>query len=180
MNPKLERVGPRHPECCQATLGTGRCHYKAAPGAQYCFLHGGGASAGKAKRQELKNYLIQSEHGRRAGELANSGALKDLTDEVALVRLALEGIIKTVKSNNDLLLYSDKISSLSRTIQGLVETVQKMQEKNKELIDRTTLLGITDGILNVILKYVEDPDNQRLIGEEIYECIIKGMGGEVS
>lgn len=180
MASSLEKVGPRDPNVCQGNLGTGRCHYKAAEGSPYCLMHGGGPGNAAHKRNELRNYKLQSALAQRAGELANSSHLKDLTDEIALTRLSLEGILKNISQPTDFVIYSDKISSLVKTVQSLVESTQKLQEKNKELLDRQTLMGITDNILSIIVEYVTDPEAKRLIGEKIYECIIEGMGEQVS
>lgn len=115
----------------------------------------------------------------RADQMREGGRLKDLTDEVILARVLLEGLAKNIKSPSDYVIYSDKIAGVLKTTQGLVESLQKLQEKNKELVDRTTLFTIAEGILGVISQYVTDPDKQVAAGQEIYELIVKGLGGEV-
>jgi len=176
---KFERVGPRHPNCCQGTIATGRCNYKAVDGSQFCPLHGGGAAAAGTKRAELRNYVLSTAYAQRAGQLANSGHLKDLTDEVALSRLTLESLLKLCKTDNDFLIYGDKINATIKNVQVLVESLQKMQERNKELLDKQTLFSIADDILQIIVSHVTDPDAQKECGEMIYVAIINRLGGEV-
>jgi hypothetical protein len=177
--PKLERVGTRDPNRCQQSNGNVACQYKSIPGSQFCPLHGGSATARSTEKRQLRNLILQGEMGQRAGEMLNTGRLKDLTDEVILARVMLEGLAKNIKSPTDYMIYSDKINSTLKTVQSLTETLQKIQEKNRELVDRATLFAIAEGILAVIAHHVTDPDSQVAIGREIYDVIIKGLGGEV-
>jgi len=110
--------------------------------------------------------------------MLQGGKLKDLTDEIILSRVILEGLAKNIKAPTDYMIYSDKMMTVLKTTQSLVESLQKVQEKNRELVDRATLFAIAEGILGVITANVSDPDTQRKIGEEIYAVIIAGLGGE--
>lgn len=177
--PALERVGARDPNRCKKSNGSVPCCYKATPGSDFCNLHGGGASGRALERKQLRNIILSGEIGKRAQEMLTGGRLKDLTDEVILSRVMLEGLLKNIKAPTDYIIYSDKVNSTLKATQSLVESLQKIQEKNKELVDRSTLFGIAEGILGVITAHVSDPDQQRQIGEEIYAIIIKGLGGEV-
>ena len=172
----FERVGPRHPEACQGNTGNGRCNFRAVAGSQFCPIHGGGIARAANQRQELRNYTLSTIFGKRAAELASSTHLKDLTDEIALMRLSLESVLKLCKSDTDFLLYNDKIATSLKTVQSLIESMQKLQEKNKELVDRQTLMAVADDILSIILNYVGDPDRQKECGEAIYGCIINRLG----
>jgi hypothetical protein len=172
----LVRVGLRDPHKCQHAGG---CSYRAVTGSTLCPLHGGASTALAAERREVRNIILQGEMGTRAEEMRRGGRLKDLTDEVILARVVLEGLARNIKSPTDYVIFSDKLMNVMKTTQGLVESLQKLQEKNRELVDRTTLFTIAEGILGVIAQYITDPDNQRAAGEDIYAIIIKGLGGEV-
>lgn len=178
--PALERVGARDPMRCKKSNGTTACFYKCVGGSDFCNLHGGGAAVGAVHRQELRNIILQGEMGKRAGEMLRGGKLKDLTDEVILSRVLLEGLLRNIKGPTDFIVYADKVNTTLKTTQSLVESLQKIQEKNKELVDRATLFAIAEAILGVITTHVDDPDTQRQIGEEIYAVIVKGLGGEAA
>lgn len=173
----LVRVGTRDPNKCK---GPGPCHYRANPGSDYCSIHGSGSTSSSLEKKELRNIILQGELGQRAQDMLRGGRLKDLTDEVILSRVMLEGLLKNIKNPTDFIIYSDKVNTTLKTTQSLVESLQKIQEKNKELVDRATLFMIAEGILGIIIHHITDPDLQRKIGEEIYGVIIKGLGGEVS
>jgi hypothetical protein len=177
--PALERVGARDPMRCKRSNGNVPCFYKCVTGSDFCNLHGGGASGRALDKRQLRNIILQGEIGTRAHEMLNGGSLKDLTDEVVLSRVMLEGLLKNIKTNTDFIIYSDKVNTTLKTTQSLVESLQKIQEKNKELVDRATLFTIAEGILGIITAHISDPDLQRQVGEEIYGIIIKGLGGEV-
>lgn len=176
---KLERVGVRDPNRCKQSNGSVPCIYKAVPGSDFCYLHGGSSTARALEKRQLRNIILQGEMGQRADEMIRGGRLKDLTDEVVLSRVLLEGIARQIKSPTDYVIFADKITTILKTTQSLVESLQRIQEKNKELVDRATLFTIAEGILAVIVHHIADPDLQRTVGEEIYGVIIKGLGGEV-
>jgi hypothetical protein len=177
--PALERVGARDPMRCQKSNGNTACFYKCVPGSTFCNLHGGGATGRALEKKQLRNIILQGELGTRAQEMLTGGRLKDLTDEVVLSRVMLEGLLKNIKAPTDFIIYADKVNTTLKTTQSLIESLQKIQEKNKELVDRATLFTIAEAILGVITAHVSDPDEQRAIGEEIYAVVIKGLGGEV-
>jgi hypothetical protein len=177
--PALERVGARDPDRCKKNNGSGPCSYKAVPGSDFCNLHGGSATGRALEKKQLRNIILQGEMGQRAQDMLQGGRLKDLTDEVILSRILLEGLLKNIRTATDFLVYADKVNTTLKTTQSLVTSLQTIQEKNKELVDRATLFKIAEGILGVMTTHVLDPDVQRQLGEEIYAVIIKGLGGEI-
>ncbi len=174
----LERVGARHPDACKGTLGTGPCHYRRVPGNDNCEIHGGGSQIQVNKTKALQNYILDNHYGVNAQRMLASPGLKTLTDEVVLTRATLEGIARLIKVDNDILIYSEKISNLVRTIQTLVESTHKLQKDNKELLDRQTLYSIVDGILAVVLEYIKDPADLSVVAEKIYAAVTSGISTE--
>lgn len=169
----LKRVGPDHPSCCQRQTPTGNCDYQAVPGGLYCALHGGSGGAAAEERRELRNFKLNSAFAGRAKELGNSPAIKNLTDEIALMRTALEVIFNSIKSEHEMLVYSDKIEKLTKGIQNLIESLQKMQEKNKELMSRDRVMQIFDDLMTKIVERVSDPDVIAHLANDSFEIISK-------
>lgn len=128
------------------------------------------------KNATLRNYTLKGAFAGKGELLLKSQRLKSLIEEVVLVRVTLEKVINQIQQDSDVILYADKIQSLANTIKNLMEGSQKLQEKNGELIDRTTLFELVDKIIVVILKYVTDPDTLALLGAEIYELVTAGNG----
>lgn len=172
---KLNRVGPDHPRVCQGNAGSGPCCYEAMDGALFCGLHGGGPAGAGQIRRELKNYKLNALYGDRVKEFGNSPGIKSLTDEIALLRVSLEVIFNSIKSENEMLLYVDKIEKLTKGIQGLLETLQKLQEKNKELLGRDTVIAIFDALMEKICERVHDPDIILALAEDGHGIIARGL-----
>lgn len=173
----IERVGINHPDCCQANNAHGQCEYRAAPGSKNCPVHAGGtAEKAKAKR-ELLNLRLNTAFGKRVGEIRNSGNVKNLTDEIAMLRTALEAIGNMIESQNDVLVYVDRIDKLAASISKLVDTWQKIQEKNKELMGRETVLALFDQLMDCIVQRVTDPDALRALADDAHGIVMKGIGG---
>lgn len=169
----LERVGPDHPQCCKRNNPTSACHYKAEPGSEYCSLHGGSAASAANGRQELRNYKLNSVYAGRAKQLGDSPAIKNLNDEIALLRTTLEVVFNSIKSENEMLLYVDKIEKLVKGVQNAVESLQKLQEKNKELLSRDTVMAIFDGLMDKIVEHIQDPDTIKCLADEGFSIIQK-------
>lgn len=172
---KFRRVGSDHPRVCQGNVGTGPCCYEAVEGAQFCSLHGAGATGSGQARRELKNYRLNNIFGDRVKELGASPGIKSLTDEIALLRVSLEVIFNSIKNENEMYLYIDKIEKLTKGIQSLLETLQKLQEKNKELLGRDTVIAIFDQLMEKICERVHDPDIILALAEDGHGIIARGL-----
>jgi hypothetical protein len=180
MAAKLQRVGTDHPECCQGTTGSQQCEYKRVAGSPYCQVHGPVSMQAAAEKAELKQYRLNSIFAGRAKDFAKSSQVKNLTDEIALMRTTLEGVFNGINNVNELMLYSDKIDKLSSGIAKLTDTWQKLQERNKELMGRDEVIALFDELLNKIIERVTDPDAIALLAEDCRVILEKGLGGEVS
>jgi hypothetical protein len=170
----LKRVGIEHPLVCQSSTPSGPCEYQAEPGASKCALHGGCQTSQASEKKELRNYKLNNAFAGRARELGTSPAIKTLTDEIALLRTALEVIFNSIKTENEMLLYTDKIERLTNGIQKLLESAHKLQEKNKELMSRDQVVGLFDRLLEKIIERIPDPDVISALAADAFEIISKG------
>lgn len=173
---EVERVGIEHPEVCQERTVHGPCEYRRVPGSLQCSIHAGGSAEKGMQKRELLNLRINTVWGDRAKEIAGKGSVKNLTDEIALMRVTLETMFNTIQSAQEMLLYVDKIDRLSSGIMKLVESWQKIQEKNKELLGRETVIAIFDQLIEVIVTKVKDPDTVKELAEDGYNIIMKALG----
>lgn len=174
----IERVGVSHPECCEANNANGQCEYRRVSGSRNCPVHAGGAAVGGQEKRELTNLRLNSLYGNRAKELSGKGSVKNLTDEIALMRVALETIFNMIESANDMFIHVDKIDKLTSGIMKLIESWQKIQEKNKELLGRETVMAIFDQLIEAIVLRVKDPDVVKALADDGYNIIIKALGKE--
>lgn len=170
-------VDEKDPLRCQGVGGHGQCNYKAVENSKFCPRHCG-AGAAAASKHELKNYRLRKYH-ERVGEKANSSGIKDLREEIGIVRMVLEELLEICDGNgNKLIMYTGQISNLVAQIQKLVTSCQLMEEKNNNLLDRKVVIVIADSLVTLIGKYITDPDQLNEIGDKICESIAAAASPE--
>lgn len=169
---KWERVSsPDDPDRCQSATSRGQCMLKRVPGSQYCYAHGGAIAIKAQERRDLKNYKLTRYHVAVAEKSGSSG-LKDLSEEVGILRVIMEERLNSIESTNDLLINTASIMQLATGIQKLVDSLHKIDKELNNLIDREQLLIIAEGIVQVITDAVEDPVKRRLVSEKVLDLIL--------
>lgn len=170
---KMERVKEDDPLRCQAVTNMGQCPYKRIEHSEYCIMHGGIKAQERHKKHQYHDYRIQ-QWQERVDELAGSQHVKNLRGEIGLLRMSLEHVLNLAKTPQQLLIYSDKIQSIIRDVKSLVETCQKIEERNKELLSKTEIMNIADAVINIMSSFITDPDDLLAAGEQL-DAIITGI-----
>ena len=124
----------------------------------------------------LRNYRL-TQYASRVGELAGNSEIKSLREEIGVVRMTLETLLNSCKTQNEVLIYIDKINSLVDNIKKLIESSQKLEEKNNNLLDRNIVIVIGDSIVQLLSSYITDPDQLNEIGGKICESIAIAASG---
>lgn len=176
----IQRVGVDHPDVCRGNTGAGPCEFLQVPGSPYCPVHGSSTSQISAEKAELRQYKLNSIFATRAKDFHKSNNVKNLGDEIALMRTTLEAVFNHLNGPNELLLYCDKIEKLANGIAKLIESWQKLQERNKELMAREEVIALFDGLLNKILERVTDPEVIAMLAEDCRVILERGLGEQVS
>lgn len=174
---KMERVPEDSKERCQSVFAGGQCPYKREPHSEYCIMHGGNKAAEAIRKRASHDYKLQTWQ-ERVDDLAGSQHVKNLRGEIGILRMALENIINLIKTPQQFPIFSDKIQSLARDLKGLIEVAQKIEERNKELLSKTEVFNIADAVINILAKYITDPDEMLAVGEEIHAAIIGVVSGQ--
>jgi hypothetical protein len=167
------RVAEDDPTRCQA-VNVGKhgnqCYMRAVAGSSFCPLHGGTNQENLNRKAALAGYRLQ-QYNERVLDFANNPEVKNLRAEIGILRMTLENLLVSCENANKLLVYSDKISHLVGQVSKLVETAQRMEEKNNNLLDRKIVIVIADSIVTLIGQYISDPDQLNEIGGRICESI---------
>lgn len=175
---KMERCEEDDPLRCQAVYTHGQCPYKRVEHSEYCLMHGGNKGQETHRKKALHDYrLEQVNWQQRVDELAGSYNVKNLRGEIGLLRMALEGILNQAKTPQQLLLYTDKLQSITRDVRSLVETCQKIEERNKELLSKTEVMNIADAVINIMSNFITDPDDLLAAGEQLHVTITSVICG---
>lgn len=176
---KFTVCDPTDPNRCQGIRqgdSGGQCVYLSVPGCSFCLMHGGGTQASQNKKNALKNYQL-TKYAERVGDLANNPEIKNLREEIGILRMTLESLLNMCDTPNKLLLYTDKITNLVEKVNKLVVSCQQMEEKNNNLMDRKVVIVIADSIVTLVAQYVTDPDELAEIGSKICESIASAGNG---
>lgn len=177
---KFERVQREDdPNRCQGVIqgqNAGQCWFVAVPGCKFCIMHGGGRQANDNKAKELRNYRL-TQYACRVGEFSNNPNIKDLRDEIGILRMTLESLLEFCDTPNKLLMYTDKITNLIEKVNKLVESCQRLEEKNNALLDRKVVIVIADSIVTLIGQYIDNPDVLSELGDKICASIAAAGDG---
>lgn len=155
---KLKRCEPDAPNRCQAIHKThGQCPYSAVEGSKYCQRHGANKHFEAEKKKTLNMYRLQIWQ-QRLEEFAESEQATTLRNEIAILRITLEKILNQCHSNNDLLIYSQKISDLAVKIEKLITSSHRIEKSMGQLLDKSTALNFAGQVVEIISDYIEDPE----------------------
>ncbi len=163
------KVGKLHPQCCTED----GCDFLSKEGKDKCPAHAKGTH--RLIPAGLKQYVLNNTLGQRAGVFVSSPALKSVNEEIALSRAVLEMVLQKIKTEDDATLFIERIDKSVNTISKLILDMQKIEEKNKELLDRATVFGIGDKIIEILVDHLPQ-DILLLVSEKIYEAITIGIG----
>jgi rubredoxin len=176
----FERCEATDPHRCQGIVrsgpAAGQCFFKAVPNSTFCPRCGGGSQAVKNEQVALRNYKL-TQYAERVGQLAGNSEIKSLREEIGIVRMTLESLLNSCTTQNQVLIYIDKINSLVDNIKKLIESSQKLEEKNNNLLDRNVVIVIGDSIVGLLAQYIKDPDELNEIGVKICESIARAASG---
>lgn len=175
----VARCAEDDPNRCQSTFANGQCPYKAAEYSKYCMMHGGNKAAESQAKRASHDYKVQLWQERIDG-FSGSANVKNLRGEIGVLRMTMENTLNLIKTPQQFPLYADKLQGLARDLKGLVEVAQKIEERNKELLSKTEVFNIADAAIAIISKYITDPDDLCIAGEELYDAIIGIASGQDS
>lgn len=166
-----ERCIPNDPNRCQASGLGGQCPYKAKDGIKFCPRHA--ASADHLAAKAAANQYRLAQYQERMAEFTTSDQLKNLSAEVGILRMTLEGILVHLKTPAEMLAYSGKIGDHVMKITTVVKVCQQMEMKMGLLLSRDKIMMIGQRIVEIVSKILPDPEKLDQIGEEIVGAIFE-------
>jgi hypothetical protein len=140
---------PDSPNRCQGVSQQGQCWNNVVPGTTFCPLHGGPNQANVNAKKELRNYRLTKWQD-RIGEKANSTGIKDLRDEIGILRIILEERLEHCKSEMDLILHSGPIADLILKIEKVVASCHKLEGSMGQLLDKQAILQFASEIITIV------------------------------
>ena len=162
---------PDDPNRCQSIgMGGNQCINVATPGSKYCHCHNGNRTAIAADRLSLKNYRLNKFY-LRAQEMGEAAQIKNLRDEIGILRMTLEEKLNMCQSPMELILQSGAISDLVVKIEKLVSSCHKLEEAVNSTLDKTVVMNIADTIVSILGNRIEDKALLETIVNEIAQSL---------
>lgn len=163
---------------CEEVTGRGlQCDKQAMPGARFCEHHAGNSTVEAQARQETRNYRLHL-YQQRLDDKHDSPRLKSLKEEIALLRVMIETKINACQDDTDLMMQSSSLATLIGQVEKLVTSCHRMDTLTKNVLDRSELMSFAISVINIIQKYVSDPDTLEAISEELVAAV--SLAGLVS
>ena len=140
----------------------GQCHREAAivdgvpvknhQGEYRCPLHGSAVIT--SNNRKAANNLRLSRYHTRLHEKGGGDAIKDLRDEVGVLRILLEDLVNA-PTFNVLLMYR-QVSDLVVKIQGCVGAMHKIEKESNELLAKDDVLEFAGEIMLILNDELKD------------------------
>jgi hypothetical protein len=159
-------------ERCEATVTTSQCPRLKAGGTNYCTAHGANKAIEKQQAETQRNYRL-GRWQKRVGEFADNGGVKDLREEIGILRMILEEMYMQCSDSMDLLLYSQRMSDLVMKIEKLVSSCDRLENRMGMLLSKDSVLQLAACYVKIINTYVIDPEIIENISREIVEVTEK-------
>jgi len=162
------------PNRCQAVTPKGQCNGAAAEGSKFCMMHGGN-KAGEAKvKQSLRNYQL-TRFNARLQQLGDSGEIKSLRDEIAILRMLMEERLNQCRDQMDLIYQSGPISDLVLKIEKVVTSCHKLELSTGSLLDKQAIMQFGSEMISLISTHITDEVVLSRISEAIYATIARSI-----
>lgn len=158
MEVKFERTdGPDDPDRCQGIVKSGQCPFKRVPPSKFCRMHGANHGLENAQKEEIRNYQLAKWQAKMIDKAENP-KVKSLREEIGILRMTLETVIQRCKDDEELLMFSNKISDLVMKIEKVVASCHRLETSTGQLLDRTLALNFASQIVNIVSEIIPDPE----------------------
>jgi len=142
-----------NPKCAQAG-----CPLNAMDDSEYCENHSRAREEHPSqKKKRLFNYNL-GKFRAKVQDFAISPALKNLHEEIGVLRLMLESLINRCEDDHELMMNSTQISTLVLNIERLVTSANKLDINLGQLLDRNQATQLADELIQIITEEITDEE----------------------
>lgn len=141
-----------------------------AENVKQCPRHGGFAQLKTAENKRVHDYRVQQYQERLDG-LAESGNIKSLRGEIAVVRMMIESILSKCSTPNELLIHSHRITSMIGQCEKLVSQCDRLETKMGMSLDKAAALAFASRIVEIVGEEIDDADAMDRISEKLIEAL---------
>lgn len=171
---KTQFAAEDDPRRCKAILKNGsQCYQISEDENNFCLFHSQ-LSLEKQIKEETRNYAL-TRFKARVDDFADNPKVKNLREEIGIVRLVLEELLNQCSDAEELLIASSKITMLVGQIQRLVESAHRIENQLGLLLDRAAAMQFAEEIIKIIQDYVPNAEDLGEISEKIV-IALKNVG----
>jgi hypothetical protein len=142
---------------CEFITPNGPCPYKKVEGASRCELHAANNDERDLAHKARRIYLA-AQWQAQIGTFATPDEIKNLRQEIGILKLTLMKMMSACQTDQDLLMRSSSISELVVKIGKVVETAHKMDVITGRMLDKEQLASFGQRVIELVSNFVKDPD----------------------
>lgn len=169
---------PEDPRRCQSVGKHGQCSYARVEGGNYCYRHGGASELSRQVKANTRMYNLQVWRS-RMNELKGSDDAKNLTEEIAILRLTMEAYLEKCQDSTDLMMYSSTVGDLATKIERLVKSCHSLQQASGQLMDRTKAINFASTIVEIIdrlsTELIKDEELREHFIDKVSDAVLNSM-----
>lgn len=159
---------------CERNTAYGQCSQEAIQGSRFCRKH----DHHKGATSEIGQYRIANQKIRDTVERHKSRQdMKNLKDEIAIVRSTLEGRLNLIDSDAELAAAAPVIKEMALTLEKLISSCHTMDVKLGNLLDKKALISLAQEIIQIITKELKP--HRATLSDEVVDLITESIGKEI-
>ncbi len=165
---------PADPRRCKSSEGPSQCDRFAEPGSECCAKHGG---VDQTNLISTRLYLLaKADSQKRLLQLADHEEIRSLREEIAIIRMLIEGRMNLIKGDNDLLIHSGAINSLVLTVERLVKSAHTIEQNLGILLSKSAVIALGQTLCKIIVEELDGIENY----EEIVDSIMTRISTSIA
>jgi len=141
-----------------------KCNAEAMDHCDYCEKHAGLTGP-------LRSYILSFEPLEESRSRHAASEVSNLRDEIAITRALVEQRLNLISNNSELLAACGQVNSLLLTIEKLVQSCVKTEEKLGALLSKTAVVELATDMVTIL--------SEELKAIEGYEAIVDRVGMRV-
>lgn len=157
-----------HPKRCQWVSNNRQCGYMQEPEKKYCPMHSSVGHPGK--NTAARNYQL-NKYKDRVDAFADNSQIKNLREEIGMLRMGLETIWNRCEGETELLSELPKIVILVEKIEKLVVSANKLESSLNLLLDKQQVVQMAMEISQIISLEITDPEILERISSKIAQSL---------
>jgi hypothetical protein len=142
-------------------------------------MHGGNKGAEAEAKRGLRNYQL-TKFNARLQQLGDSGEIKSLRDEIAILRMIMEERLNQCRDTMDLIYQSGPISDLVLKIEKVVTSCHKLELSAGSLLDKQAIMQFGSELISLLSREIKDEVTLSRISEAIYATIARTISPDES